>query len=269
MPNHGVLLLASHLGQYAPIRHVLPLIESLEVLEEALRTLPVTLEASYISSIFKFFDNLPDSLCDYWSHSLQQTPRDHIVKCFYIDAQWVTIKCSNILVQNGTTGKAIWPAALAFIDGMQMFWPILKQADRIVEIGCGVGLVGRLLTRAFSNVLLTDTEQVLETTRLNVDPKFTFPLDWNDPSPLNSTDFIIATDVLYDPSSIPLLVMIVSTRKCIFVQEVRNPDTWASFLEALSNDNISYSVTKHERRSEYLLYCPESIVILFVNCTNK
>lgn len=269
MSNHSVLKLASCLGQYVPVRNVLPLIESLGMLEGALNVLPVTLEASYVSSIFKRFDSLPDSLCDYWTRSLQQTPSDHITKCFYIDGEWITIKCSNLLVQNGTTGKAVWPSALAFIDEMQLLWPILKHADRIVEIGCGVGLLGKVLTKVFNNILLTDTEKVLETTRLNMDPKFTHTLDWNDPSPLKSTDFIIATDILYDPSSIPLLISIASTRKCIFVLEVRNPDTWNSFLKALSNNNIPYSITKHERKSEYLFYCPDSIVILFINCTNK
>ena len=269
MTNQDVLKLASFLGQHVHVKSVLPLIKSLQMLDEALNMVPIILDSSYISTILKSFENLPDSLCDYWSQSLQQPPNEYIIKCFYIEGEWITIKCSNLMVSNGTTGKTIWPASLAFIDAISTFQSILSQAERIVEIGCGVGLVGKVLTRTFKNVLLTDTEQVLQTTRLNVDPSFTCALDWNDPSSLKSTDFIIATDVLYDPSNIPLLIKIVSTRKCIFVQEVRNQDTWSTFLDALSINNITHTVIKHGKNNEYLFYCPDSIVILFINCMNK
>jgi len=97
----------------------------------------------------------------------------------------------------------IWPSAVALseyvFENQQLF-----KGKNILELGCGLGLVGITVTAIGGNVLFTDNDpHALTFTQVNFRRNFKRPasvqlLDWRDPGVPESYDYIIAADILYE-----------------------------------------------------------------------
>jgi len=97
----------------------------------------------------------------------------------------------------------VWPSAISLsefvIENKSKF-----KGKNIVELGCGLGLVGITATANGGNVLFTDNDpQALRFTQINFKRNFNRPasvqlLDWRNPAHSKSFDIIIAADILYE-----------------------------------------------------------------------
>ncbi|EIN13827.1 hypothetical protein PUNSTDRAFT_59428 [Punctularia strigosozonata HHB-11173 SS5] len=152
----------------------------------------------------------------------------------------VTILESQSMIEAGTTGLRTWPASIALARYL-LGNPELVHAQRVLELGSGVGFLGCIVgsiqtSRSITNVekqcslCLTDVnDTVLERCQTNVQlpcnnlqshPELTCrKFDWSDTlagdfkewatsfhNVTQSTDIVIGADLVYDPSLIdPLL----------------------------------------------------------------
>jgi predicted nicotinamide N-methyase len=97
----------------------------------------------------------------------------------------------------------IWPSAIALseyvLENQQVF-----KGKRILELGCGLGLVGITVTAIGEDVLFTDYDpHALRFTQTNFKRNFNRPasvqlLDWRNPGHSESFDIILAADILYE-----------------------------------------------------------------------
>jgi len=98
----------------------------------------------------------------------------------------------------------IWPASLLLADAVAAWQPLRGRSPRIIEIGCGLGLVTLVLCHLGYRVLATDCSEdalafVVENARRNRLPiPETRVLDWCQRYPDLSFDRIIAADVLFE-----------------------------------------------------------------------
>lgn len=99
----------------------------------------------------------------------------------------------------------LWPAALALAETVSgQIWP---EHQNVIELGCGLGLVGMAAGQAGANIILSDNEpDALRLAELNwivnfsEAPQITV-LDWYQPARSSRQaryDVIIASDVAYD-----------------------------------------------------------------------
>jgi predicted nicotinamide N-methyase len=97
----------------------------------------------------------------------------------------------------------IWPSSIALSEY------VLENKDefsgrKILELGCGLGLVGIVLTSIGSDVVFTDHDSyALQFTQENFYRNFKRPasvelLDWRDPGGRQSFDIIVAADIIYE-----------------------------------------------------------------------
>lgn len=97
----------------------------------------------------------------------------------------------------------LWPSSIALseyvIENISEF-----ESKNILELGCGLGLVGITATANGGNVLFTDNDpQALQFTQINFKRNFSRPaavqlLDWRNPVKSSSYDIIIAADIIYE-----------------------------------------------------------------------
>lgn len=114
-------------------------------------------------------------------------------------------------------GGEIWPAA-KWLASYLVDHPELVRGQRVVELGCGCGLVGIVAAvLGAASVVLTDLEPNLAIARRNacenqVDVSFT-PLDWrqdaSDTHQHLACDVIVASDVVYKASLMAPLVSVI------------------------------------------------------------
>lgn len=97
----------------------------------------------------------------------------------------------------------VWPSAQA-LTGFVLKNKNLFNNKNVLELGCGIGLVGIAATLAGANVLFSDYEkEALEFTKRNYFLNFkkhanTVLLDWRKPNLNKSFEIILAADILYE-----------------------------------------------------------------------
>lgn len=103
----------------------------------------------------------------------------------------------------------LWPSSLVLAHHMR---PFDIAGKRILEVGCGIGLVSLLLNHRQADITATDyhpaVKAFLDTnTQLNNDPPIAFErLDWADNNGhLGRFDTIVGSDLLYEDQHIELL----------------------------------------------------------------
>ncbi|KAJ3119531.1 Protein fam86a, partial [Physocladia obscura] len=210
--------------------------------------------------------------------------------------KYVTLKESEETISFGTTGLRTWPAALMLISFLQLLdkknsseprkvtntlLPMSLKNSRIIELGCGAGLVGICSSiLGASHVVFTDTNHtVLEAVRKNCEinnisvandsellqtatkqffgSQFAsiLSLDWETTadsklallvSSLNA-DFIVASDVAYDPIIVPPFVRVLSAfltfkdhAKAFVATTRRTQSTWELFLKELDGRELTW-----------------------------
>jgi predicted nicotinamide N-methyase len=174
---------------------------------------------------------------------------DDCFKTYFIeDEHWLTLKERRQVISSGTTGLSTWTAAYVLVDWISSRREVFAQRS-ILELGSGTGFVGlsaALMTQA-SSVVLTDCHpDVLHLLNDNVDINrvqsrvSVLELDWCSFSfPEIVPDFVLASDVVYDPSiCLPLsqvLAAFASRGSRIYLAlTVRNAETLQIFLDTLA-----------------------------------
>ena len=97
----------------------------------------------------------------------------------------------------------LWPSAIALSEYLVENHEIFT-GKKIIELGCGLGLVGITATSVGGKVLFTDYDpHALSFTQSNFKRNFNRPasvqlLDWRNPGDPQSFDIILAADVIYE-----------------------------------------------------------------------
>ncbi|XP_045485955.1 protein-lysine N-methyltransferase EEF2KMT isoform X2 [Pieris rapae] len=229
-------------------------------------------------------ENIYDYLCTIMSN--KQGIDDFYYRHYVIGrnfSQIVTLKESNNMVVNGTTGMKTWEAARLLTDWILMNKKFFYN-KKILELGSGIGFTGITVTKFCdpTSVTLTDChEDVLnainenivinfpltsrrlakEYTEYDVDGKLirVMMLDWNDIDQIevpDIPDIIIGADIVYDPYILEPLCKVLQSfflrNKSIsaFIAcVIRNEETFNKFIQTLADYNM-----KEEK-----LYMPENI----------
>jgi predicted nicotinamide N-methyase len=100
----------------------------------------------------------------------------------------------------------IWPSSIALAEYL---WKKDIKAKKVLELGCGVGLVGITAALCGADVLMTDYEEdALSFAKQNIQKNFnqdksvgniiTATLDWRAPKLIDKYDLIIGSDLLYE-----------------------------------------------------------------------
>ncbi|CAL8471813.1 g11355 [Coccomyxa elongata] len=124
-------------------------------------------------------------------------------------------------------GSGLWEAALEFLTFLSGFPDSYYAGKKILELGCGLGVVGQALHAYGAEVVLTDRQVQMPLLRRNVEGNFgegpsSAPnvdiLDWSevpDWALHMPWDFIIASDVAYDEECFaPLIDCLVRLASC-------------------------------------------------------
>jgi predicted nicotinamide N-methyase len=162
-------------------------------------------------------------------------------------------------------GKVLWPAAGFLIEYLKFAFDEWSGVS-VLELGCGPGLAGIYLGLCGAECVLTDMENVVELTKRNVDLNFSsecrsasssdgvpvttlVPLvtsyDWNmDSANISDSlkkhfDFIIASDVMYEPNNYEALMQVISrhctsTTRVYIGYQLRTGDEFTYVKESLS-----------------------------------
>lgn len=109
----------------------------------------------------------------------------------------------------------LWPSAVAFARAAHR---LLPPTGRVLELGCGAGLLTAVAARLGHDVVATDYyEEALLFARLNafrnagreVEARM---VDWRSvPADLGRFEIIIASDVLYEAAYAPLVADVIAT----------------------------------------------------------
>jgi predicted nicotinamide N-methyase len=97
----------------------------------------------------------------------------------------------------------IWPSSLALIEFIEKQHPI-ESGLKVIELGCGIGLVGMVAELHGAEVLLTDYQpDALHFAEMNWLLNLgklpaTSIMDWRDPDFSEKYDLILASDIVYE-----------------------------------------------------------------------
>ncbi|BDA47728.1 probable pyridoxal phosphate phosphatase PHOSPHO2 [Coccomyxa sp. Obi] len=124
-------------------------------------------------------------------------------------------------------GSGLWEAALEFLTYLSGFPDNYYAGMKILELGCGLAVVGQALHLYGAEVVLTDRQVQMPLLRRNVEANFgekdcsapkVHVLDWTqvpDWALHSPWDFIIASDVVYDEECFaPLIDCLVRLATC-------------------------------------------------------
>ena len=108
----------------------------------------------------------------------------------------------------------VWPAGLLLAQAMQRFE---LDGERILELGCGIGLASLVLQRRGADIVASDIHPLAEpflayNAALNELPAVHYrQLRWDAPLPtLGLFDVIIASDVLYEQGHAALITDVIA-----------------------------------------------------------
>ncbi|EJD47875.1 S-adenosyl-L-methionine-dependent methyltransferase [Auricularia subglabra TFB-10046 SS5] len=189
-----------------------------------------------------------------------------------------TILESRTMIEAGTTGLHTWGASLALCQHLQEH-PELVRGKRVLELGCGSGLLGIVVARlgAEKTILTDGSQEVLDRCRDNVQRAQNVPygsavrfalLDWTD-SLIDDTSramaervrewdpqIVLCADVVYAPEIIPPLAETLCTiltsgavvDSVLLALTVRRHDTFEAFISAL--DSIGLQADVHDLETD-------------------
>lgn len=119
-----------------------------------------------------------------------------------------TAQAAGICSASWSLFGQLWPASKVLAQAMKK---LELKGQRILELGCGLGLPSLTLQFRGANITASDYHPVSRkflnyNSQLNQLPNLPFiQLDWNQPNSTTKYDLIIASDVLYDPGNPKLL----------------------------------------------------------------
>ncbi|CAF1050378.1 unnamed protein product [Adineta ricciae] len=177
--------------------------------------------------------------------------------------QFVIHRQSTALLSHGLTGLSSWPASIFLGDYLMNRIDLVKN-KRVIELGAGSGLLGLALLKYSNdissytftdyspmilnllrqNALLNYSDEQLIAKSVNIEE-----LDWNhcltETVNSDSFDFILAADVVYDPSIIENLVKTIrillqnNRASCAYIANaIRNDSTYSQFQRTLIQSSI-------------------------------
>ncbi len=124
----------------------------------------------------------------------------------------------------------IWPSSIALSEY------VLENEDefsgkKILELGCGLGLVGIVLTSIGGDVVFTDYDShALQFTKENFYRNFKRPasvqlLDWRDPGSTQSFDIVVASDIIYEKRWLEPVLNVLDKKLAIYGRAyIADPD---------------------------------------------
>ena len=143
----------------------------------------------------------------------------------------------------------LWPSAIGlarYLDLNDEF-----EGQRILEIGCGLGLAGIVACRKGGIVLFTDYEQdTLTFARYNAlqngcaDQSSFVQMDWNSPSLKGKFSRILASDVIYEATHWDPILALLQTHlapngEAVFAEP--NRTSASGFLERIGRYGFTYT----------------------------
>ncbi len=142
----------------------------------------------------------------------------------------------------------IWPSSLALIEFIEKQHPI-ESGLKVIELGCGIGLVGMVAEFYGAEVLLTDYQPdallfaemnwLLNLGKLPA----TLLMDWRDSNFSEQYDLILASDIVYEKrffwAIVELFEKIVGENSHILLSEP-NRKIAEIFFDMLSSENFSF-----------------------------
>lgn len=151
-----------------------------------------------------------------------------------------------------------WPACLILADEVAR-WPRVAstdQAPRVLELGCGLGLVALIASALGYRVIASDyDDDALEFVRASaarneIPPPETRYVDWRETYPDLRLDYIIAAEVLYEPRNIEPIATFIARHltpngRALIVD--RNRNTADTFREAAPRAGLRLIETPRER----------------------
>jgi len=189
--------------------------------------------------------------------------KQYYLSSSYLTDQTITLTESPMIVGSGTTGLRTWQASLMFAAYL-LTHPEVIQHQRVLELGSGVGFLGRVMQQLnpahltvsdyHPQVLMTlVANMVLNTNLANLPTTAVECLDWNQVPEIQyhriNANVIIGADVTYDPECIRSLVALLhqfiinpptvpttlprSPCHAYLAYTVRNPETFTFFLTTL------------------------------------
>lgn len=127
----------------------------------------------------------------------------------------------------------LWPSSL-LLASVVAESPLLGPGVRILEIGCGLGLVGLAAALRGADVLMTDFNPLaVEAARANAQRNALAVraerFDWNSPPPQDwAFDLLLASDVLYEPASAAPVARLIARLGCpALIADPPRPRTWS------------------------------------------
>ncbi|KAL5255112.1 hypothetical protein ACHWQZ_G014522 [Mnemiopsis leidyi] len=160
------------------------------------------------------------------------------------------------MCSKGTTGLRTWQACLALCQWATDNNHIFKH-KKVLELGCGVGLLGCVISHLCDKITLTDYHNsVLKAAQHTLDVNSVSNgnvsvLDWSRSCVEDDNlDIVVAADVVFDPTIVPDLVKTIKnklssskdtdgSRVAYICSTVRNKDTYSTFLNEISEQGLT------------------------------